>query len=133
MRSEMTDAERALWMRLRARRLNGLSFRRQTPIGPFIVDFVCHERRLVIELDGGHHNDLEEMQRDAKRQQWLEANGYHVLRFWNPDVLSHCDLVLEEILETIAQPTPPSLTRPHKGGGNNEAHTSNTNIRGTQP
>jgi very-short-patch-repair endonuclease len=64
MRTEMTDTERALWMRLRAHRLDGLRFRRQTPIGPYIVDFVCHDRRLVIELDGGQHA---ESQHDARR------------------------------------------------------------------
>jgi very-short-patch-repair endonuclease len=122
MRSEMTDAERTLWMRLRAHRLNGLSFRRQTPIGPFIVDFVCHQLNLVIELDGGQHATDDETERDLKREQWLQSKGYRVLRFWNSDVLRQCDSVVQKILEVIAEALPPSrsATRtdlPLKGGG----------------
>jgi very-short-patch-repair endonuclease len=124
MRSEMTDAERTLWMRLRAHRLGGLSFRRQTPIGPFIVDFVCHAQNLAIELDGGQHASDLEIKRDTKRQQWLEAKGYRVLRFWNSNVLRQCDAVVEKILETVAQAAPPSRHSlqanddlPLKGGG----------------
>ena len=124
MRSEMTDAERILWMRLRAHRLHGLSFRRQTPIGPFIADFVCHSQNLVIELDGGQHTIGLEIKRDSKRQQWLEAKGYRVLRFWNSDVVRQCDAVVERILETVAYAAPPSRHSlkanddlPLKGGG----------------
>jgi very-short-patch-repair endonuclease len=95
MRTEMTDAERALWMQFRAHRLDGLRFRRQTPIGQYIVDFVCHERRLVIELDGGQHA---ESQRDVTRDRWLESKGYRVLRFWNSDVFKNCEGVLETIV-----------------------------------
>jgi very-short-patch-repair endonuclease len=95
MRSEMTDAERLLWMQLRAHRLDGLRFRRQTPIGQYIVDFVCHERRLVIELDGGQHADS---QRDVTRDRWLESKGYRVLRFWNSDVFKNREGVLETIV-----------------------------------
>ena len=122
MRSEMTDAERTPWMRLRAHRLNRLSFRRQTPIGPFIVDFVCHEQNLVIELDGGQHATDDEAERDLKRTQWLQSRGYRVLRLWNSVVLRQCDSVVQKILEIIAEPLPPSrsATRtdlPLKGGG----------------
>src|ERR1700716_1905371 len=108
MRSEMTDAERTLWMRLRAHRLNGLGFRRQPPIGPFIVDFVGHKQNLVIELDGGQHGTDDETERDLKREQWLQSKGYRVVRFWNSDVLRQCDSVVQKILEIIAEPLPPT-------------------------
>ena len=122
MRSEMTNAERVLWTQLRAHRLNGLSFRRQVPVGSFIVDFVCHEHRLVIELDGGQHANEREAQHNQMRQAWLNTKGYRVLRFWNSDVLCHRDSVLETIVETIAQSLPPSRSAkptdlPLKGGG----------------
>ena len=124
MRSEMTDAERMLWLRLRAHRLNGFSFRRQVPMGSFIVDFVCHERNLVIELDGGQHATEQRATRDVRRTQWLKSKGYRVLRFWNSDVLRNCNLVVQAILETLVQPLPPSRHSldanddlPLKGGG----------------
>ena len=122
MRSEMTDAERVLWSQLRAHRLNGLSFRRQVPVGSFIVDFVCHERRLIIELDGGQHASDREARHDQMRQAWLNTKGYRVLRFWNSDVLRHRESVLETIIGTIMQSVPPSRPAkptdlPLKGGG----------------
>jgi very-short-patch-repair endonuclease len=122
MRSEMTDAERALWTQLRAHRLNGLSFRRQVPVGSFIVDFVRHEHRLIIELDGGQHANEREAHHDQMRQAWLNTKGYRVLRFWNFDVLRHRESVLETNIETIAQSLPPSRSQtptdlPLKGGG----------------
>jgi very-short-patch-repair endonuclease len=105
MRSEMTDAERVLWMQLRAHRLDGLRFRRQTPIGRYIVDFVCHECRLIVELDGGQHADS---QRDVTRDRWLESNGYRVLRFWNSDVFKNREGVLETIISAAREaPTSP--------------------------
>src|SRR5581483_1340075 len=121
MRSEMTDAEHVLWAQLRAHRLNGLSFRRQAPIGSFIVDFVCHEYRLIIELDGGQHADDRQARHDLKRQEWLKSKGYRVLRFWNSDVVRFRESVLETIVETIAR-IPPSRSAkptdlPLKGGG----------------
>jgi very-short-patch-repair endonuclease len=105
MRSEMTNAERVLWLQLRAHRLDGLRFRRQTPIGQYIVDFVCHERRLVIELDGGQHA---ESQRDIRRDRWLESKGYRVLRFWNSDVLQNREGVLETIVSAARAMLPTS-------------------------
>jgi very-short-patch-repair endonuclease len=105
MRTEMTDAERTLWLQLRAHRLDGLRFRRQTPIGQYIVDFVCHEQRLVIELDGGQHA---ESQHDIRRTRWLESKGYRVLRFWNSDVFKNREGVLETIVSAArAFPTSP--------------------------
>jgi very-short-patch-repair endonuclease len=122
MRSEMTDAEAALWKQLRAHRLKGLSFRRQAPMGSFIVDFVCHEHRLIIELDGGQHANERQARNDRMRQTWLNAKGYRILRFWNSDVLRHRQSVLATITETIAQSAPPSRSAkptdlPLKGGG----------------
>lgn len=112
LRREMTDAETRLWFALRAHRLDGLSFRRQTPIGRFIVDFVCHDRRLVIELDGGQHVESKE---DVERDTWLASKGYRVLRFWNSDVLKDRRAVLEMIVATAHDYTP--LPNPPPQGG----------------
>ncbi len=110
----MTDAEKRMWHRLRAHRFEGLSFRRQFSIGNYVVDFVCLESRLIIEIDGGQHS---ESKRDAARDAWLRSQGFSVLRFWNNDVLSNTDGVLERIAQAIPA-APPSLTLPRKGGGN---------------
>jgi len=110
----MTNAERRIWHRLRAHRFGGLSFRRQFPIGNYVVDFACLEARLVVEIDGGQHS---ESKRDATRDAWLHSQGFSVLRFWNNDVLSNTDGVLEQIAQAVAN-APPSLTLPRKGGGN---------------
>jgi very-short-patch-repair endonuclease len=118
MLSEMTDAERVLWMQLRAHRLDGLRFRRQTPMGQYIVDFVCHERRPVIELDGGQHA---ESQRDVARDRWLESKGYRVLRFWNSDVFQNRDGVLETIVSAARVATPLPGPPPQGGRGKNSA------------
>ena len=99
LRREQTDAERVLWFRLRDRRLNGLKFRRQTPIGNYIVDFCCEASRLIVELDGGQHATRN--QRDEKRTADLESRGYVVMRFWNDDVLRNIDGVLGEIVGTL--------------------------------
>jgi len=127
MRRDMTEAEKRLWYWLRAHRFGGTAFRRQTPIGPFIVDFVSHEHRLVIELDGGQHG---ENKRDAKRDRWLSSNGYRVLRFWNSDVFNNRDGVLQMISEAVVGEGPPSRRSraapaigdlPLKGGGEERA------------
>ena len=93
----MTTAERLLWSRLR-RRFQGLRFRRQVPVGPFVVDFACLSARLVVEVDGGQHL---ESASDAARDRWLAENGLRVLRFWNHEVLRHPDEVLERIAEEV--------------------------------
>jgi len=101
LRRDATQAELKLWNRLRARAIDGCKFVRQEPIGPFIVDFVCRERRLVIEVDGGQHaTDA----RDAVRDRWLRDQRYRVLRFWNNDVLGNIDGVLETIAMALQQP-----------------------------
>lgn len=104
LRRAQTDAERALWFRLRDRRLAGLKFRRQIPIGFFIVDFCCESARLIVELDGGQH--AERNAEDAMRTADLEALGYLVLRFWNNDVINNTDGVLKTILATARQDPP---------------------------
>ena len=111
LRTPMTDAERMLWKHLRAHRLNGQKFRRQQPIGPYIVDFVHLGARLVIEADGGQHNgDAADQERDG----WLKAEGYRVMRFWNNDILQSTDAVLEEIFKAVSPSPCPS---PLKGEG----------------
>lgn len=104
LRRDQTDAERALWFRLRDRRLAGLKFRRQMPIASYVVDFCCESARLILELDGGQHATSQE--EDAKRTAALEAQGYLVLRFWNNDVLKNTDGVVESIINTL-KPVPP--------------------------
>ena len=111
----MTEAEKRIWFRLRAHRLNGASFRRQMPIGTYIVDFVCFDARLIVEIDGGQHADS---QRDQARDAWLASQNFTVLRFWNNDVLTNTDGAIEQILEALRVSSPPSLTLPRKGGGN---------------
>ncbi|MBX3490439.1 endonuclease domain-containing protein [Parvibaculum sp.] len=96
LRKSMTDAERRLWSRLRNNAL-GFHFRRQHRIGIYIVDFVCLERKLVVEVDGGQHNEPAGLAHDTRRTNWLNNEGYAVLRFWNNDVL----LKTDEIVETI--------------------------------
>src|ERR1700751_5459863 len=93
LRRDQTDAERALWFRLRDRRLNGLKFRRQGTIRNYIADFCCGSGRLIVELDGGQ--DVTRERQDAERTAALEAQCYLVLRFWNNDVLQNMDGVLE--------------------------------------
>ena len=99
LRRNMTDAERLLWYNLRDRRLNGYKFRRQYPIGSFIVDFVCVKRKLIVEVDGGQHNWNKD--KDANRTEYLEEKGYRVLRFWNNEVLQKIESVLNVILSSL--------------------------------
>ena len=108
MRQTPTDAESRLWHNLRAGRLVGYRFRRQQPLGRFIVDFVCFEQRLIVEVDGSQHGDDEGLARDEMRTRWLQSEGYRVIRFWNNDVMSKTESVLEAIHNMIAV-TPPRL------------------------
>jgi very-short-patch-repair endonuclease len=100
LRNRQTDAERKLWFAVRDRRLSGFKFVRQEAIGPFIVDFVCREKRLVVEVDGGQHS---ENAKDIERDAFLAGEGYRVMRFWNNDVLSNRDGVLTLILQALEQ------------------------------
>jgi very-short-patch-repair endonuclease len=115
LRSNMKDAERRLWMRLRAHRLGGLSFRRQVPIGPYIVDFASFDARLIIEIDGGQHASAQ-AKKDRIRDAWLREQGFTIRRYWNNDLFSNLDGVLEDIVSAVKE-VPPSLTLPRKGGG----------------
>jgi adenine-specific DNA-methyltransferase len=105
LRRNSTDAERKLWSILRGRQLNGLKFRKQVEIDGYIVDFLCPERRLIIEVDGGQHSP----ERDARRTAFLENQGFRLIRFWNNDVLQNLDGVWSTI--EAALDTPPHPTR----------------------
>jgi very-short-patch-repair endonuclease len=100
LRSDMTDAEQALWHLLRNRRLHGHKFRRQFLIGPYIADYICLEARLIVEADGGQHTDST---LDASRTEWLQGQRFRVLRFWNNDILANPDGVLTELLRALAE------------------------------
>jgi very-short-patch-repair endonuclease len=101
LRADVTEAEQKLWSQLRKRQLYGFQFRRQFSIGPFFVDFVCLEAKVIIEVDGSQHAD--QRTQDASRSEFLRTNGYRVLRFWNFDVLSDLDSVVERIAEVLRQ------------------------------
>lgn len=103
-RRDQTDAEQALWARLGDRQLCDAKFRRQHPIGPFVADFCCPQRKLIVELDGGQH--AARVAADQKRARFLQEQGYRVLRFWNHDVLGNTEAVLERIVEALSYPHP---------------------------
>jgi very-short-patch-repair endonuclease len=102
LRLDSTDTERRLWYHLRSRQIEGAKFVRQERIGPYVVDFVCRELRLIVEVDGGQHATDP---RDAVRDAWLSNRGYRVLRFWNNDVLSNTEGVLETIAAALRETT----------------------------
>ena len=104
LRHTQTGAEARLWYMLRNRRIGGFRFRRQFPVGNFIVDFCCRERCLVVEIDGSQH--MNRAVADSRRTKLIEARGYRVLRFWNSEVLSNLDAVLEVILSALEAPSP---------------------------
>ncbi len=116
MRHEATPAERALWNLLRDRRLEGFKFRRQRTIGPYIVDFICLEHGLIIEADGVQHS---ENSYDQRRDSFLRAKGYVVLRFWNNDVLNKRAGVFDTIFAALQSPLPSAALRlpPSPGSG----------------
>ena len=97
LRQKSTPTENDIWYYLRSRRLNGLKFRRQHILGRSIVDFVCLEKRIVVELDGGQH--AESLEKDKDRDEWLKAEGYKVLRFWNNEFYENREAVLNAILK----------------------------------
>jgi very-short-patch-repair endonuclease len=113
LRKNSTEAERILWSQLRDHRLNGVSFRRQVPIGNYVADFVCHPAKLTIELDGGQHFSDDQEAADARRSAIIEAKGFRVLRFSNHDVMTNRSGVLETIAAAVAASTP-TLTLPRK-------------------
>ncbi|WP_231639176.1 endonuclease domain-containing protein [Sphingomonas profundi] len=107
MRRAPTEAERRLWTQLRGSRLGGAKFRRQQPIGPYIADFVCQQRRLIVEADGSQHV---ESGHDARRDAYLIAQGYRIVRFWNNDVMTNPQGVEEAIRTALACPHPPAAS-----------------------
>jgi very-short-patch-repair endonuclease len=114
LRKNMTEAEHLLWLHLRAHRLYNQKFRRQRPIGSYIVDFVHFGARVIIEADGGQHNGSGN---DAVRDAWLRSQGFTVLRFWNNDILQNTEAVLEAVLNEVAKFTPSPRPHSHKGRG----------------
>jgi len=118
LRQEQTDAENLLWSHLRAYRLSGLKFRRQQPIGVYVVDFFCPEKKLIVELDGGHHQ--ERVDYDSNRDAWLKSEGYTVLRYWNNEVMGNLEGVLEDVGRVAgvfveAPPSPQPLSPQGRG------------------
>jgi very-short-patch-repair endonuclease len=103
LRRDQTDFERKLWLALRDRRLSGFKFRRQQPIGPYVVDFLCCDAKLVIELDGSQHDLPENLEADRIRTSFLEGNGYRVLRFRNIALIENMDGVLEAIFLAVRE------------------------------
>ena len=115
LRRSSTDAELRLWGVLRSRDLLGYKFRRQYSVGPFVVNFCCPAKKLLIELDGGQH--LENVAYDERRTAFLRSKGFRVLRFWDHDVLQDTDAVLHSITEELDRPLTPTLS-PKRGEGN---------------
>lgn len=113
LRADMTDAERLLWSKLSRGQLDGWRFRRQAPVGPYFADFLCMEARLIIEVDGGQHLEAQALH-DAQRDQWLRAQSFRVLRFWNDQVLNESENVVEAVRGAL---TPPPNPLPQGEGG----------------
>jgi len=115
----MTDAERRLWQSLRLRQFSGYKFRRQHPVGSYVVDFVCLEAKLVVEVDGGQHSERQGY--DASRTEWLRQRGFRVIRFWNHEVMNDIEAVKAAIWEVLYEGSqPPSQPSPLQGEGAKE-------------
>src|SRR5262249_12717797 len=116
LRANTTPHERMLWRALKELPVEGTHFRRQAPIGPYVVDFFCPARQLIVELDGGHHNEDDEGPRDRVRQNWLEQEGYRVIRFWNSEISRDLNAVLERIYVELygARDAEAAAMRPHR-------------------
>ena len=115
LRKNLTEAERTLWKYLRLRQFDGNKFRRQQPIGKYIVDFVCFEKKLIVEVDGGQHN--EQVIYDSERNEWLKKQGFRILRFWNNQILKEIDGVEGGIMEALSSYSyTPHLNPPPQGG-----------------
>jgi very-short-patch-repair endonuclease len=117
LRKNLTDAERWLWQHLRNRGLSGYKFRRQHPIGPFVLDFTCIEKGVVIELDGSQH--AESLDSDSRRTEYLRRKGYKVLRFWDNAVLREGEAVLNFILSSLEESSPSPHPLPRRRGRGN--------------
>jgi very-short-patch-repair endonuclease len=117
LRRTMTRAETLLWRHLKAHRLAALGFRRRSPMGNYIADFVSHSCKLVVEVDGESHDFESRIRHDNRRDGWFASRGYRVLRFTNDEVMKNLEGVVVAIGLAAAQAAPPSLTLPRKGGG----------------
>lgn len=126
LRKNMTEAETVLWYRLRAHRLQGFKFKRQKPLGPFIVDFVCMEYKVVIEVDGGQHQDHAGY--DQARDKWLRQQGFEVLRFWNNEVMGNLEGVLEVIHSVLLSRALSPGPSPASGRGEREGSDVNMTL-----
>ncbi|MGD0779321.1 MAG: endonuclease domain-containing protein [Dehalococcoidales bacterium] len=115
LRARQTEAETVIWYKICNRQLEGAKFRRQQQVGDYIADFVCFEKKVIIEIDGGQHNETPNKERDEQRTRLLEQKGYRVLRFWNNDVLQNTEGVLYTITEILKQRVHPHLASPVKG------------------
>ena len=111
LRKNFTDAEQKLWQKLRNKQIDGNKFRRQFVLGNYIVDFICLDKRLIVEVDGGQHMD--NVDYDSQRDEWLKNQNFKVLRFWNNQVLNEIDSVLEVIVKNLELIVPPPIS-----GGN---------------
>jgi very-short-patch-repair endonuclease len=100
---------------IKNRQLNGVKFRRQRALGNYIVDFVSFEENLIIEIDGGQHNDNQTIEKDRERTGWLNTKGFRIIRFWNNDVLENIEGVMNKITEELTTCSHPHLTSPIKG------------------
>ena len=114
LRRNLTDAERTLWQKLRNKQLQNLKFRRQQQIGPYIVDFVTFEKKVVIEVDGGQHAVKKD--EDQERDRWLQGQGFEVVRYWNNHILENIESVMDDIIRRVSTHRPPSpQSSPIKG------------------
>ena len=118
LRRDATGPERRLWWHLKRLQIGSSHFRRQAAIGPYFVDFACHQKRIAIEVDGETHTSTSAQQRDDLRSAYLASSGYRVLRFWNDEIMSNIDGVLEVIHQAMTeQGAPPPLTPPRAARG----------------
>jgi very-short-patch-repair endonuclease len=125
LRANASDAEQKLWRLLRQKRLNGLRFRRQFPLGPYFADFVCLPARLVIEVDGSQHGEASQAAHDMRRTAWLSRDNFRVIRFWASEVMTNINAVMEGIEAALQIPLPQMTMRvahdhlppPTRGGG----------------
>lgn len=121
LRTNATDAERILWTALRNFKRGGVHFRRQAPIGRYVVDFVCHRAKLIVELDGSQHGTDKAMAYDAERTAFLNSRGYRVMRFWNAEIFENlhgvCDAIFAIAKESSPHPARPMPRRPPRVGG----------------
>ena len=121
LRKELSDAEQKVWKHLRSRRFEGYKFRRQHPIGRYVADFRCIDRRLVIELDGGQHAEEMNLQKDSERTVYLNQKGFHVLRFWDNEVLNNTDTVLGQTFDWLDVTPSPQPSPSEEGEGVKES------------